>query len=415
MTPDGQSNTACLMRPDTFSPAPPRRAKPEQQPQQQQPARTPLNGTSCNLSSMLAAWGSPPTAEADASPTWVLASDPGIEAEGSPLPEPSRDGKWTFGKPEGRTCLASHCTRWRRNEVTPEGFLCPARATVEPDGDSRRAAEEEVREWCPAEERADEWEGWLPPQPGVACLPSEEVPANPEPEVPIGRQRLVKKLLKYVQKSLAEWRTKQVKRPDRDFVAGTDECEGAGTEECEGFDLMPLSPANLCQATPEELGLEEGPEALVDSGAEHPVANPRTHFPGSVVRPSAASKKGLVYRGPGKERIPNEGEIAEQLMTAEGVVSKTVWQAADVRRPLLAVSSCNDKGNIVVFDNNDSVILAAQSPEVAQIRALVRQAQLKVRLQRKGGTYVMRTWRMPKGGTTPARKPRAAGFARQGS
>ena len=92
-------------------------------------------------------------------------------------------------------------------------------------------------------------------------------------------------------------------------------------------------------------------------------------------------------------------------MTAEGVVK--------VRKPLLAVSGCNDKGNAVFFDNENSCILSASAPELRQIRALVRQAKLKIRIQREGGTYTMRTWRV-----NPDAERRIAanksGFARLG-
>ena len=174
-------------------------------------------------------------------------------------------------------------------------------------------------------------------------------------------------------------------------------------------DLMQLDPCDLFTVTvAEQYGLEEGPEATVDSGATASVANPRTHFPGAVVQPSEASRRGVKYQGAGKEIIDNEGEMSELLMTGEGVISDTTWPAADVRKPLLAVSGCNDKGNCVWFDNENSCILSANCPELASIRRLVAQAKRKIAIARKGGTYKLRTWRVPRD-----HKP-AQGFPRQG-
>ena len=97
-----------------------------------------------------------------------------------------------------------------------------------------------------------------------------------------------------------------------------------------------------------------------------------------------------------------------RLMTEGGLVSSSTWQAAAVRRPLLAVPACNDKGNLVVFDNEGSCILSSAAEEVAQIRQLIAQATKKIRLQRKGGIYTMRTWRVP-----DKVEPKS-GFTRQG-
>ena len=202
-----------------------------------------------------------------------------------------------------------------------------------------------------------------------------------------------------VREAVARWRQRPRKlmwRGDADDTSS--ESSGEEVDGFRTFDVMPLAPCSLAANTPEELELEEGPEALVDSGAAHSVADPAVHFPGSVLRPSDASKKGIKYRGPGKEVIPNLGEIDAQFMTAEGVISKTTWQGAKVRKPLLAVSSCNSKGNVVLFDNEESFILSAQCPELKQIRALVQQAQTKIRLHQRNGTYVLKTWRIPKDG-----------------
>ena len=83
-------------------------------------------------------------------------------------------------------------------------------------------------------------------------------------------------------------------------------------------------------------------------------------------------------------------------MTAEGAVADTLWQAAEVRKPLMAVSSCEDRGNMCVFDREGSFILSANCPELAEIRRLIQMAKKKVRVKRVGGTYSFSTWRVPR-------------------
>ena len=63
----------------------------------------------------------------------------------------------------------------------------------------------------------------------------------------------------------------------------------------------------------------------------------------------------------------------------------------------MAVSACNDRGNLVAFDNEISCILSGRSPEVIEIRRLLKQAKQKILVQRTGGTFTFRMWRVPEG------------------
>ena len=112
--------------------------------------------------------------------------------------------------------------------------------------------------------------------------------------------------------------------------------------------------------------------------------------------PSEASKRGVVYQGPGQETIPNRGEFTEKVMTRDGTVVGTTWQDAAVRKPLMAVSACADRGNMTVFDKEGSCILSGGCSEVEEIRKLVKKATKKIQVDRSGGTYSFRMWRMPK-------------------
>ena len=82
-------------------------------------------------------------------------------------------------------------------------------------------------------------------------------------------------------------------------------------------------------------------------------------------------------------------------MTLEGVrEGRFTFQAAPVRKPLLAVSSVNDKGNVVIFDGDASYIIPGRgSPLVAKLRKLVNDIPGKVKLHRKNGVYNMRAWK----------------------
>ena len=178
------------------------------------------------------------------------------------------------------------------------------------------------------------------------------------------------------------------------------------------FDLMTVEPKDLVATAAEKKGLVDFIEATLDSGAEHSVLNPKKHLPGSVVRPSEASRRGLKYQGPGKEVIPNEGEVMEEMITDEGLASATTWQAAQVRKALMAVSGPVDKKNMVIFDHDEeggSFILSRDNPEMKQIRRLIQQARRKMKVQRKGGTFTVRLWRKPENA------PSTGGFPRRGS
>lgn len=160
----------------------------------------------------------------------------------------------------------------------------------------------------------------------------------------------------------------------------------------DGFDLCVVDlDIGACDTT----GLREV-DVTVDSGAGEPVCNPKS-FPGVVVEPSAGSKAGQVYLGPGKERIPNQGQFKADVILEDGGDGAMGFQAADVRKPLLAVSGVNDRGNLVLFDNDGSFIIPGTCPEVSAIRALVQAAVGKIKLHRKNGVFHMRCWQKPQG------------------
>ena len=136
-------------------------------------------------------------------------------------------------------------------------------------------------------------------------------------------------------------------------------------------------------------------EAVVDSGAADPVAKAGT-FAGKVA-PSSMSKSGRKYRGPDGTRITNEGQQEVQFTSDEGHRCGMTWQIADVERPLIAVSHLSAAGNKVIFTKPGGEIVNIASGK-------------KIKIQRKGGVYVLRMW-VP-GPTTPGK---ASTFARPAS
>ena len=136
-------------------------------------------------------------------------------------------------------------------------------------------------------------------------------------------------------------------------------------------------------------------EITVDTGAGESVVSPE-EWPAQQVRPSAGSQRGQCYVGPGGERIANMGETAVKLRMEQvhqpDVLGKVTFQAAKVRKPLLAVSSMTSKNNMLVFHRDCPCVIPAGDPIMQRIIALVEQAKNRIPLYEKQGVFVMRTW-----------------------
>ncbi len=133
-------------------------------------------------------------------------------------------------------------------------------------------------------------------------------------------------------------------------------------------------------------------EITVDSGAGESVAAHK-HLPQCPLVDSPGSLSGQKYLGLGGEEIPNLGQITAS-MTIEGQrEGRFTFQAAPVRKPLLAVSSVNDEGNLVIFDGTESYIIPGKGLQVVQLRQLIQAMAGKIKLHRKNGVYTMRAWK----------------------
>ena len=74
------------------------------------------------------------------------------------------------------------------------------------------------------------------------------------------------------------------------------------------------------------------------------------------------------------------------------VLGKMRFQAARVRKPLLAASGVTEKGNIIIFSKESPCIIPATDPVAKQIEALTKQAATWIPLYQENGVFVMHTW-----------------------
>ena len=132
----------------------------------------------------------------------------------------------------------------------------------------------------------------------------------------------------------------------------------------------------------------------VDSGAGCCVGNPQ-HFPFAQVVPSTGSKSGQKFIGPGSGSagMPNLGEMKLDMVLESGDDGALTMQAADVRKPLLAVSALNKKGNPVWFDNDQSFIIPSTAENLAKVRQLIKSIKNQIPLHPTNGVYTMRGWK----------------------
>ena len=108
---------------------------------------------------------------------------------------------------------------------------------------------------------------------------------------------------------------------------------------------------------------------------------------------SEGSRRGQVYLGPGKERIPNRGQKMYKGYTQGNSRMKNMLvQDAPVRKPLAAVSGITHKNNLVLFDQEGSFIAPGDAPEVKQIRRLIKQVKDRIELYEDKGVYLMPFW-----------------------
>ena len=93
--------------------------------------------------------------------------------------------------------------------------------------------------------------------------------------------------------------------------------------------------------------------------------------------------------------MKNEGQFSPEQLLESGDVGKFNYAAAQVRKPLCAVSDLNKKGNPCWFDNDLSNIIPANCPQLPEIRRLIGEATGKIPMHLDKGTYKLKTWMPP--------------------
>ena len=89
------------------------------------------------------------------------------------------------------------------------------------------------------------------------------------------------------------------------------------------------------------------------------------------------------------------GQKTIPLMLADGTAAAATFQAAKVRKPLMAVSASCDQGQLVLFDNDISCMVDRDSPEGREIRRLAKQCIAKTYFERQCGVYTLPAWIIP--------------------
>ena len=121
--------------------------------------------------------------------------------------------------------------------------------------------------------------------------------------------------------------------------------------------------------------------------------------------------------------MPNLGLKTVPLLMMDGVAKAATFQAAKVRKPLLAVSASCDQGQLVMFDNDISAMIERDSPEGREIRRLAKQCIAKTILERNNGVYTISARIIPPTKLSPSDRQRmkpttdvdmTSGFPRQG-
>ena len=137
-------------------------------------------------------------------------------------------------------------------------------------------------------------------------------------------------------------------------------------------------------------------EVAVGSGAAASVL-PERCLPEHPGRSSEGPRSGVHYLAANGGRIPNQGEMPLDFVTKERHRGHIAFQVADVKRPLLAVSTLARSGNEVTFSETGGTILHKETGR-------------KTTFVKKDGIYVLEILVAP--ATTGG--PGGTGFARQG-
>jgi hypothetical protein len=113
-----------------------------------------------------------------------------------------------------------------------------------------------------------------------------------------------------------------------------------------------------------------------DTGAGAHVAAPED-LAGFQIEESAASRAGRGFIAANRERIANQGQVRIKVRERDfGNALKTVFQVADVSRPLISGSGVCDEGNEVLMNSREAIVRREDTKKVV------------AKFKREGGLYV---------------------------
>ena len=139
-------------------------------------------------------------------------------------------------------------------------------------------------------------------------------------------------------------------------------------------EALPLSVAWKDESDPEWIRLR----TVMDSGSAESVGPP-SMAPRIQIQESPGSKRGQAYIAAGHERIPNLGQQLLNVVTNEGYETQALFQIAEVTRPLTAVGSTCDRGNVVIYGPHGGCVLNLESG-------------IQTDFVRRGGIYELDLW-----------------------
>ena len=122
-------------------------------------------------------------------------------------------------------------------------------------------------------------------------------------------------------------------------------------------------------------------QVLVDSGAAASVI-PLGLLDDYQVVEGDGKRNGVTYMTADGGEIPNLGEQRVDFKTFEGHEGAIDFQVADVKRPLLSVTSVTKRGSTVVFDEGGGHITSPNGDR-------------RIRFHRRAGVYVLDLWVPP--------------------
>ena len=137
----------------------------------------------------------------------------------------------------------------------------------------------------------------------------------------------------------------------------------------------------------------------LDSGCCDHIAD-LADLPGHVhvLEPSSGSKRGQKFVVGNGERVKNQGQVLVKMAQTQGndtINMSSIFQVAQITRPLMSVSKICDQGMVCIFEHDHARVVDGGGKTVA-------------RFERDGGLYTC-TMKLRKPGTDKVN----AGFTRQ--